>query len=107
MKRKKQTNEEEHQAKKPSENTTKKSLMQTWAQDPKLPKEAATELEIIKQKSTKIRQLIQEYDDFYEKWMDKLKEVTEGGDEKWAKYGTTPNEKNGESLMLTYNGNWA
>ncbi|CAB3987730.1 potassium channel [Paramuricea clavata] len=103
----KQTNEEELKAKKPSENTTKKSLMQSWAQDPNLPKEAATELELVKLKSTKIRQLIQEYDDFYEKWMEKLKEVTEYGEDKWAKYGTTPNEKNGESLMLTYNGNWA
>ena len=63
------------------------------------------QLELVKQKSIKVCQLIREFDDFYERWMERLKEVT-GDDTEWGSLGQTGSkEKNGQFLMVTYNGN--
>lgn len=61
-------------------------------------------LETIKQRSTRIRQLIREYDEFYEKWLEKLRGATD--EEEWRGFSEKPaNGKNGSLLMVTYNGN--
>ena len=70
--------------------------------DKELQRSDINHLETIKHKSAKIRQLIREFDDFYEKWMEKLKEVA-GGDDR-RNFGKMT-DKNESFLMVTYNGN--
>ena len=87
---------------------TKKSIMASLLgtkkpdDDRELERSEMNHLELIKHKSAKIRQLIREFDDFYEKWMEKLKETAGGED--WGKFGKLT-DKNESFLMVTYNGN--
>ncbi|XP_046847694.1 uncharacterized protein LOC124441289 [Xenia sp. Carnegie-2017] len=61
------------------------------------------QIEVIRQKTTKIRQLIADFDDFYKTWFEQLKQVTEDDEIEWGDFG----EKSKDSNMLTiaYDGN--
>ena len=62
-------------------------------------------LEAIKQRSARIRELIQEYDEFYEKWLEKLAAMT-GDEENMGNFeDKAGNGKNISFAMVTYNGN--
>ena len=70
------------------------------AQNPSLKGEDLGQLELIQEKTIKIRQLIREFDEFYEKWMERLKEIT--GNER-DDFGR---EQNGSHLLVKYNGKY-
>ena len=62
--------------------------------------EDRSQLELIEQKTMKIRQLIREFDDFYEKWMEKLKEATGNGKDDFGK------DQNASYLIVKYDGKY-
>ena len=80
--------------------TLKESLirLKMMAPDPEITPKDFADLKLIQQKSTKIRQLIREFDDFYEKWMEKLKD-TIGVEEENANF-----ERASKERWLTLNG---
>ena len=61
----------------------RKSIMQSLigfrlAHRPGSTAEGMRNLETIKNRTIRIRQLVQEYEEFYEKWLEKLEDTTDG-----------------------------
>lgn len=61
------------------------------------------QIEVIRQKTTKIRQLIADFDDFYKTWVEQLKEVTEDDEIEWGDFGEKSKDSN--MLTITHDGN--
>ncbi|XP_028414723.1 uncharacterized protein LOC114537825 isoform X2 [Dendronephthya gigantea] len=70
------------------------------SQNPPMQNEDRAQIELIQQKTDKVRQLIREYEEFYESWMEKLKEATEGSEDLKG-FGPA----SAKWMMVTHNGN--
>ena len=87
----------------------RKSIMQSLigfrlAHRPGSTAEGMRNLETIKNRTIRIRQLVQEYEEFYEKWLEKLEDTTDE-DELNGFADTFPQNKT-SILMVAYTEKW-